>query len=80
MGLIEKLRDQARYDGAVPWPADLLEESADAMAELHAALQAAIDSLEVLRRGYGTEVSGHCYPALNVGREALDRFRKRGGA
>lgn len=39
---------------------------------LREALAAAVDALETLRRGHGAEVSGLCFPALNVGRDALE--------
>lgn len=50
---------------------------------MYAALHAAQDSLEVLRRGHGVEVSSVCYPALNLVRDVLApvfaRSRSNGG-
>lgn len=44
---------------------------ADEIDRLRAALRSTVDALEALRRGHGSVVSGLCYPALNIGREAL---------
>lgn len=45
-------------------------------AKDRAALFAAEDSLETLRRCNGLEVTAACYPALNLVRDACDAFRK----
>lgn len=42
-----------------------------AAPDLLAALQAATEVLEILRRGHGVEVSGAGYPALNDCRDAI---------
>lgn len=42
-----------------------------AAPDLLTALQAATEALDILRRGYGCEVSGLCYPALNDCRAAI---------
>lgn len=40
---------------------------------LRVALTATVDALETLRRGHGAEVSALCFPALNIGRAALEK-------
>src|SRR5688500_10760034 len=52
---------------------DRLMRAAKAEIErLRAALHETVTALEALRRGHGAVVSGLCFPALNIGREALD--------
>lgn len=43
-------------------------------AEIVAALRAATEVLECLRRGHGVEVSAACFPALNECRDVLERL------
>lgn len=43
---------------------------------LRAALAETVGALEVLRRGHGAVVSELCFPALNIGRTALEQGAK----
>jgi hypothetical protein len=43
--------------------------------EVLAALIQVADVLEALRRGHGCDVSAACYPALNVARDVIARYR-----
>ena len=45
---------------------------------MYAALLAAQDALETLRRGHGVEVGSLCYPALNLVRDAVALCRRLG--
>lgn len=51
------------------------QETHTMLLKVSAALFASEDALECLRRGHGTEVQSHVYPALNLVRSACAELR-----
>jgi len=70
--LIQRIREAVDRGVRTAGIESILEEVRTAERERHRpALEAALDSLESLRRGHGVEVSALCYPAVNLVRDAL---------